>query len=109
MLDGAGQLSAHTTNGNVWLELSHLGNAAAGGAMSVESVNGSVLLALAPNAGADLEIQSLNGDFSSELPVALQSSRSPQRVHGRLGEGGTAVRLRTVNGGIRIVMARATI
>lgn len=104
--DSAGRLSARTTNGNVRLELRRLD---AGGPISVETVNGSVVLALPADAGAELDVRSVNGDFRSELPVTLQGSLGSREFHGRLGAGGDAIRIRTVNGGIRVVTLRPTV
>ena len=111
LLDGAGIFTARTTNGNVRIELRHLGAGPTGasGPMSIETMNGSVVLALPPSANADLDIRSVNGDFRSELPVIAQGSLDSREFRGRLGQGGTTVRVRTVNGGIRLVTARPTI
>lgn len=104
--DSAGRLSARTTNGNVRLELRRLD---AGAPISVETVNGSVVLGLPADAGAELDVRSVNGDFRSELPVTLQGSLGSREFHGRLGAGGGPVRIRTVNGGIRVVTLRPTV
>ena len=73
------------------------------GAIALETVNGSVALALPRNAAATLDARSLNGDFHSDLPMSLLSAYSPRGVRGRLGQGGVPIRLRTVNGAIRVV------
>jgi hypothetical protein len=103
VLDSAGRFSARTTNGNLRLELRRLPD---GDPMALETVNGSVLLALPPDAGADLDVRSMNGDFHSDLPVETPSSLSARALHGRLGAGGAEVMLRTINGGIRVVLER---
>ena len=103
VFDSAGRLSTHTTNGSVRLELRRL---EAGGPMALETVNGSVVLALPADAAADLEVRTLNGDFRSELPITLEGSLSGRRFRGRLGSGGTPIRMRTMNGGIRVVAAK---
>src|SRR3989441_1281979 len=79
VFDSAGRLSARTTNGNVRMELHRL------------------------------DLRSLNGDFRSELPLTLQGSFGPREVRGRLGLGGGPLRIRTVNGGIRVVTMRPTV
>ena len=103
--DSAGGFSARTTNGNVQMELRQLAHNAS---MNIETVNGSVLLALPADSDADLDVRSMNGEFSSELPVAQPGFLS-REFHGRVGHGGGAVRIRTVNGGIQVVTARPTI
>jgi DUF4097 and DUF4098 domain-containing protein YvlB len=104
--DGGGSVHAHTTNGNVHLELLHLADK--NGAVA-ETTNGSVLVAVPVDTQADLEARCLNGNFSSELPVAFESTLRPREMHGKLGRGGPPLRLHTVNGGIRIVTLRSTV
>lgn len=97
----AGRFSAKTTNGDVRLELSELGD---GAPMNVETVNGSVVLGLPSSARANLKILNLNGDFSSELPVtATITSAGARALRGKLGVGGGEISVRTVNGTIRLV------
>ena len=97
---------AHTTNGNVRLELSHVSGA---NGTVAETTNGSVVLALPANAHADLEARCLNGNFFSELPFAVEGSLKPREIHGKLGRGGSPIRLRTINGGIRVLALRTTV
>jgi DUF4097 and DUF4098 domain-containing protein YvlB len=104
--DGGGNVHAHTTNGNIHLELAHF--AGAYGA-SAETTNGSLVVALPADAQADIETRCLNGNFLSEVPVAMQSTLKPREMHGKLGKGGAPIKLRTINGGIRIVTLRATV
>jgi hypothetical protein len=103
VFESSGRLSAATTNGNVRLELRELDPS---GPLMAETVNGSVVLALSPDAGAELDVRSVNGDFHSELPVTLEGSLGSRQFKGRLGAGGSPLRIRTVNGGIRVVALR---
>ncbi len=104
--DSAGGLSARTTNGDVRVEMRQL---EASRPVRLETMNGSVLLGLPRDADADLEVRSLNGDFRSEIPATMQSAQGPREFRVRLGAGGTPVRMRTVNGGIRVVALRPTV
>jgi hypothetical protein len=106
VFESGGNVHAHTTNGSVQLELARLHDKDGAAA---ETTNGSILLAIPTDTHADLEARSLNGSFSSELPLAMQGSLRPREVHGRLGNGGAPIRLNTVNGGIRVVALRSTI
>ncbi len=101
--DSSGRLNAHTTNGNVRLELRQMDPS---GPLIAETVNGSIVLALPPDAGAELDVRSVNGDFHSELPLTLSGSIGSREFHGRLGAGGSSIRIRTVNGTIRVEMIR---
>ena len=104
--DGGGSVHARTTNGNLHLELLHVQDR--NGAVA-ETTNGSVLLAVPADTQADLEARCLNGNFSSELPVTLESVQRPREVHGKIGHGGVPLHLHTVNGGIRVVALRSTV
>ena len=104
--EGGGSVHAHTTNGNVHLELLHVQDK--NGAIA-ETTNGSLLLAVPADTHADLETRCLNGNFFSELPVTFESTLKPREMHGRLGRGGAPIRLHTVNGGIRLVALRSTV
>jgi DUF4097 and DUF4098 domain-containing protein YvlB len=97
---------AHTTNGNVHLELSHVDGST--GTLA-ETTNGSVVLAVPANAQADLEARCLNGNFLSELPFAMEGSLKPREIHGKLGRGGSPIKLHTINGAIRVMALRTTV
>jgi hypothetical protein len=104
--EGGGSVHAHVTNGNVRLELAHLREK---DETFAETTNGSVLLAVPSDTQADVEARCLNGSFSSELPVSLESTMRPREVRGKLGHGGAPIRLRTINGGIQIARLRSTV
>jgi DUF4097 and DUF4098 domain-containing protein YvlB len=104
--EGGGTVRAHVTNGNVHLELAHLHEK---DGMFAETTNGSVMLLVPADTQADLEARCLNGSFTSELPVALESTLRPREMHGKIGRGGAPIRLRTVNGGIKIAILRSTV
>jgi DUF4097 and DUF4098 domain-containing protein YvlB len=106
VFEAGGSVHAHTTNGNVHLELAHLRDK--NGAIA-ETTNGSLVLAVPSDTQADLEARCLNGNFYSEIPIAMESSQRPREMHGKLGQGGVPIHLRTVNGGIRVVILRSTV
>lgn len=101
-----GNVHARTTNGNVHLEITHFGNK--NGAIA-ETTNGSLVLAIPSDTQADLEARCLNGNFYSELPMKMESTQKPREIHGKLGNGGASIHLRTVNGGIRLVVLRSMV
>lgn len=106
VFEGTGHIKAHSINGNVFLQLKDTRDV--GGTLA-ETTNGSVLLAVPRNTQATLEALSMNGSFQSELPLILLGSAQPREVHGKLGQGGTPIRLRTVNGAIRVVASHSTV
>src|SRR5713101_6042896 len=106
VFEAGGSVHAHTTNGNVHLELAHLQDKTGA---TAETTNGSLVLAVPSDMQADVEARCLNGNFFSELPITMESSQRPREMHGKLGRGGAPIHLRTVNGGIRVVILRSTV
>jgi len=104
--ESSGNLHARTTNGNVYVELKHPADSRG---TQAETTNGSVLLAIPADSQADLEARCMNGSFSTELPFVMEGAVQPRVLHGRLGKGGSAIKLGTVNGAIRVVALRSTI
>jgi hypothetical protein len=106
MFEAGGSVHAYTTNGNVHLELAHLQDKTGA---TAETTNGSLVLAVPSDLQAEVEARCLNGNFSSEIPITMESTQRPREVHGKLGHGGAPIHLRTVNGGIRVVILRSTV
>ncbi len=103
VLESSGRFNAKTTNGNLRLEFRHLND---GAPMKLETVNGSVVLGLPSNASADLNLRNMNCDMYSEFPVTSASELPGARAYrGKLGHGGGGpISVRTVNGGIRLLL-----
>jgi DUF4097 and DUF4098 domain-containing protein YvlB len=99
----AGQVELSTVNGSVKASFAELKQS-----VSLKSVNGSVTVALPPEANAKVSANTLTGGISSDF--ALQSKKHfpiGQNLDGNLGEGGPAIKMSTVNGGIRIDRSKA--
>ena len=58
---------------------------------------------------AEIEAKCLNGNFYSELPITMESTQRPREMRGKLGGGGVPIHLRTVNGGIRLIVLRSSV
>lgn len=106
VFEAGGNVRARTTNGNVHLELAHAPDKTGA---TAETTNGSLLVAVPSDLQAEIEARCLNGNFSSELPITMESTERPREIHGRLGRGGNPIHLRTVNGGIRLIVLRASV
>lgn len=93
-----GFASARTVNGSI--------RARMGGSptsdVSFETVNGSIALDVPDGVGAEVDASWLNGGLETELPFMVQGRVGRRSAHGTLGDGGHTLKLRTVNGGIRI-------
>src|SRR6266403_476016 len=72
VFEAGGSVHAHTTNGNVHLELARLPEKTSA---TVETTNGSLVLAVPSDLQADVEARCLNGNFFSELPITMESSQ----------------------------------
>ena len=66
-----------------------------------ETVNGSVTLTLPEAADTDVSVRTANGSIRSDLPITDTDERR-RRFEGRLGDGGGTLRIRTVNGSVRL-------
>jgi hypothetical protein len=106
VFEGGGALHARTTNGNVQMEVAHVREKEG---VTAETTNGSVVLAVPSDTQADLETRCMNGNFSSELPIRMESTQRPREMHGKIGHGGAPIHLRTINGGIRVAVLRSTV
>lgn len=96
--NAAGSVSAGTVNGSIDVELS---TTARGDRMAFSTTNGGISLALPQSIAADLDAATTNGKITSDIPVTSHSfTRS--RVRGTLNGGGVPIKVRTVNGSIRI-------
>ena len=106
VLESSGRFNAKTTNGNLRLELLQLTD---GAPMNLETVNGSVELGLPKDARADLNMRNMNGDLQSDVPLtSMEALPGSRAFHGRIGRGGGAISVRTVNGGIRLLLEHPT-
>jgi DUF4097 and DUF4098 domain-containing protein YvlB len=102
VLQSSGRFNAKTTNGNLRLRLRHLND---GEPMNLQTVNGSVELGLPWDARADLSVHDMNGELYSEVPVTSTADMPGSRsFRGKLGHGGGAISVSTVNGGIRLLL-----
>ncbi len=100
-----GDVRLSTVNGSVRASFGALKNSVA-----LNSVNGSVTVALPADVNADVSANTVNGGISSEF--ALQATAHfpiSKDMHGKLGQGGPDVRMSTVNGGIHLDRAQTVL
>ncbi|SDM17241.1 Putative adhesin [Halogranum gelatinilyticum] len=84
---------ARTVNGTVDVEILSLRRD-----VELAAVNGSVEAAVSPSLDADVTVSVSNGTITVEGVDLADVDRSGTRLTGTLGEGGTALELRTTNG-----------
>jgi hypothetical protein len=67
------------------------------------TVNGGVILTVAPDINANLEANVVNGGVSVREGFQWSADeQSRQRVTGRIGRGGPRIVVQTTNGGVRL-------
>jgi hypothetical protein len=94
----SGAVEASTVNGGIQMDLE-----AVTGDTRMVTVNGGVILSVAPGVNADLEATVVNGGVRVQDGLSLSGDeRSRQRVAGRIGNGGPRLVVQTTNGGVRI-------
>lgn len=100
--DVGGDVTARTRNGPVNVTL--VGTTWEGEKLDAESRNGPISLSIPAGYAAVLETGTVNGPFSTEIPlqVQLQPGQTPRRFQAVLGGGGPLVRVVTTNGPAKI-------
>jgi DUF4097 and DUF4098 domain-containing protein YvlB len=100
----SGVAKASTVNGS--LDVS-FGSAIWTSPLEFSTVNGSIALRVPPVVDAQVKAQTMNGGFSSDVPLVIQSSEDRgHRITGIIGNGGRELSLKTVNGSIHLQAAR---
>lgn len=90
---------ASTTNGSIKIQMATLG----GDGVRLDTTNGSIDVKLPGDAKATVSARCVNGGIAvSDLPFEKTGEGSRRRLDGTINGGGPAVKLETVNGGIRI-------
>jgi len=93
-----GDATAGTVNGSIEATVNALGSRP----LRFSTVNGQVSVTLPGALSADLDAKTVNGSITSDFPISVQGRLSPRHLMGRIGDGGRALDLETVNGSIRI-------
>ncbi|MGH9720087.1 MAG: hypothetical protein ACRD8O_07730, partial [Bryobacteraceae bacterium] len=74
--------------------------------VSLDSVNGSIEISMPIDTGAELEASTVHGGIHNDFGAPRSRDQLVgSSLNGRIGGGGARIRLKTVNGGIRIVPA----
>lgn len=93
-----GEVNLNSVNGRVYADLS-----APKRSIDLETVNGSVELRLPSDAAAEINASTVHGGINNEFNIPVNRERwVGSELRARLGDGGPAVKLSAVNGGIQI-------
>jgi hypothetical protein len=88
-----------TVNGSI---RGRFGSANWTGRLDIATVNGRIELELPDNLSTEVEMSSVSGRLESDFPLTIQGRIGPTDVRGTIASGGRELRLRTVNGGVRL-------
>jgi DUF4097 and DUF4098 domain-containing protein YvlB len=66
------------------------------------TTNGSVVVEMPDDLGAEVTMSTTNGSVSTEFPATVQGRINPRRMTIRLGDGSRRVRLQTTNGNVEL-------
>ncbi|MBW2500573.1 MAG: DUF4097 family beta strand repeat protein [Deltaproteobacteria bacterium] len=93
-----GSIDASTSNGVIRASLEALGEEG----VSLATSNGRIVLELPYPSDADVDMKVENGVIRNDLELADSTGDVRGRIRGRLGKGGTPIRLRTSNGTVSL-------
>ncbi len=93
-----GSIDAMTSNGLIHAEVEELG----GDGLILATSNGRIVVELPEKVDADIDMRVDNGVIRNHRDLERASGERSGRVRGRLGRGGTPIRLRTSNGSISL-------
>lgn len=99
-LETSGHAQASTVNGGVNAKVGKLDKST-----KFSTVNGRIVVAVGGELNADLSMSTVNGSLETAFPITIQGKMGKRSLKGRIGSGGPALELSTVNGGIRIEKA----
>lgn len=94
---GSGQAS--TVNGALHAAIGRLD---ARDELSFHTVNGTITLQLPADTNAEFSSSTVNGSIQSDFPVQVSNGWGPRSASGTIGHGGARLRAHTVNGSIRL-------
>ena len=96
----SGSVVARALNGSIAVSLRALPDPP--GLISLDTVNGYLLLDLPSGANADLQLSTVAGRVDSSYTLTVSDVPGDTTWRARLGRGGTVVHLRTIRGDIRV-------
>lgn len=94
----SGDASAETVNGGITAVVRSVGERS----LRFRTVNGGITLTLPRGLDADFEARTVNGSIDTDFPIQVLGRMNPRQLRGRIGRGGRALDLHTVNGSIRL-------
>lgn len=94
----SGSVESTTVNGSIAYE----GSIQSDGWYRFNTHNGEISVAIPAGTGANVEVNTFNGDFQADFPVTFSQSRKGKHFNFTLGSGGARMELSAFNGTIRL-------
>lgn len=94
-----GDVEGGTVNGGIKVVLG--GTHWNGDGLDLHTTNGGVSVEMPAGYSARVEAKTTNGGIRVDHPIRIKS-KSKRRLEGTIGEGGPTIKVRTVNGGVKI-------
>ena len=94
-----GPIHATTVNGAIKTTVESLDGE---GDIELRTVNGSVTAELPADLGGTLDLSTVNGRLETEFPVTLEGAMNPRRIRGTIGDGSRRIKIGTVNGSVTL-------
>jgi hypothetical protein len=98
-ISARGYAVAQTVNGSI---AASMGSADWPCALEFETVNGGITLSLPAATNAHVNAETVNGDISTDFPITVEGRFSRHRMSGTIGDGKYQLKLKTVNGSIKM-------
>jgi hypothetical protein len=98
-VETAGFAEADTVNGSISVQV---GRADWTGDARFSTVNGGISVTLPADVNADVNAKTVNGSIDTDFPITVQGKIGRRSLHGKIGSGGRALELETVNGSIEL-------
>ena len=95
----SGLARATTVNGSIQASM---GRADWDGALSFNTVNGSITVSLPDGVSTDVSASTVNGSMNTDFPLTVKGTFSMKNMHGTIGSGGRELEMATVNGSIHL-------
>ncbi len=98
LLNHSGSMDASTSNGLIRAALDEVGKEG----VQLATSNGRIVLELPTHVDAEVDIRVDNGVIRNERELCKSSRASNGQIRGRLGAGGSLIKLRTSNGSVSL-------
>ena len=96
---GASALALTTVNGSIRARAASLAD---GAPVELRTVNGSVTAELPTALDAEVRLSTVNGHIATDYPIQFSGKADRRDIRGTIGQGGRTVELKTVNGAVEL-------